>query len=487
MFQPGQKIGPYHLERPLGEGSYGVVWLAEERTGLIQRPIALKLPKDPDPDIDAIRREATTWLRAGKHPNIVQVLHADIYDGQVAIASEYIPGGSLHTWLQQAGGKAPTIDSAIEMTVGILAGLQHLHALPPKPLVHRDLKPGNVLLNGTTPLLTDFGLSRAFSSTVMTQASGTPSYMPPEAFDDRFSPQTDIWATGVTLYRMLKGELPFAQREFSALIGAILNRDPDPLPGNVPSSLAHVVFRALQKDPARRYGSAEEMREALLAAASAPIFIPSVPVVESSAARSESQWDTAPIDLARANRAPDAVSRFALPAPLPATPSPLVAQAQSTPPAHGPITITEALTAMPEPRTVGTPESITTQVDQFLRRMSRNPVTFCASLLAPIPLWSLVLPFTSLLDAKGHSDIAISLVFFTSGILSLLFARMGWHRYYQSAVDRRKKLATRFGMLGLFSGTIVPLVIVAFVIGFRNATQSPDPTESEPKDKQIRP
>ena len=101
MFQPGQKIGPYLLEKTLGEGSYGVVWLAEERTGLIQRHIALKLPKDLDPDIEAIRREAATWLRAGKHHNIVQVLHADIYDGQVAIASEYIPGGSLHSWLQQ--------------------------------------------------------------------------------------------------------------------------------------------------------------------------------------------------------------------------------------------------------------------------------------------------------------------------------------------------------------------------------------------------
>ena len=73
MFETGQKIGPYILERPLGEGSYGVVWLAEERTGLIQRQIALKLPKDADPDIDAIRREAEVWLRAGKHHNVVQV------------------------------------------------------------------------------------------------------------------------------------------------------------------------------------------------------------------------------------------------------------------------------------------------------------------------------------------------------------------------------------------------------------------------------
>ena len=159
MFQTGQKIGPYILERELGEGSYGVVWLAEERTGLIQRQVALKLPKDADPDIDAIRREAETWLRAGKHPNVVQVLHADIYDGQVAIATEYVAGGSLHSWLQRQEGRVSTVEYAVEMTCGILSGLQHLHSLPSKPLVHRDLKPGNVLLKDGAPLLTDFGLA----------------------------------------------------------------------------------------------------------------------------------------------------------------------------------------------------------------------------------------------------------------------------------------------------------------------------------------
>ncbi|HLJ57992.1 MAG TPA: protein kinase [Chthonomonadaceae bacterium] len=263
MFEAGRKIGPYVLERRLGEGSYGVVWLAGERTGLIERQVALKLPKDAEPDLEAIRREAAVWLSAGKHANVVQVLHADIYDGQVAIATEFIPGGSLQERLRRApGGVLPT-PATIEMTRGILAGLEHLHALPPKPLVHRDLKPGNVLLRGDTPLLTDFGLTRAFSSTVLTQAGGTPGYMPPEAFDDRFSPQTDIWAAGVTLYRMLKGELPFPQRDLSALVGAILGREPEPLPESVPRPVAAVIFMALMKDPDRRFGSAEEMRVAL--------------------------------------------------------------------------------------------------------------------------------------------------------------------------------------------------------------------------------
>ena len=188
MFQTGQQIGPYCLTERLGEGGYGVVWLAEEKTGLLKRSVAIKLPKDINPDLDEIRREAETWLQAGKHPNIVQVLNADIYDGQVAIASEYVPGGTLHDWMKRNGGKAPSNEEAVKMVVGILSGLEHLHKIKPRPLVHRDLKPGNVLLNGEAPLLTDFGISRVFSSTVMTRASGTPCYMPPEAFDDRLSP-----------------------------------------------------------------------------------------------------------------------------------------------------------------------------------------------------------------------------------------------------------------------------------------------------------
>src|SRR5262245_49980455 len=85
MFHSGDKIGPYTLVRELGRGAFGGVWLALWRTELWEREVALKLPLDDATDLDSIRQEAQTWLRAGNHPNVVPVLNADVYSGQVAI------------------------------------------------------------------------------------------------------------------------------------------------------------------------------------------------------------------------------------------------------------------------------------------------------------------------------------------------------------------------------------------------------------------
>ncbi len=534
MFETGQKIGPYILERPLGEGSYGVVWLAEERTGLIQRQIALKLPKDADPDIDAVRREAEVWLRAGKHHNVVQVLHADIYDGQVAIATEYISGGSLHDRLKGEAGKTADVAFAVEMTRGILAGLQHLHSVPPRPLVHRDLKPGNVLLRGDTPLLTDFGLSRAFSSTAFTQAGGTPGYMPPEAFDDRFSPQTDIWAAGVTLYRMLKGELPFPQRDLSALIGAILNKEPEPLPAWVPGPVAAVIFRALMKDPDRRYASAEEMRTALDAAlqdstagvatpstrlapipplpysapsifdftvqASSPAAnfglppshtiaapdrlmpqpganVPQVPALETRTGNSRAlEIVTAyhgagtALEERRANQDPDW--------PKPESPhAKEIAEWERRGLAHA-----EALTAVAEPPAQS--RGLTRGIDDLLRYLSGDTARYCGALIAAVPIWGVLGVISRILE-RTHLLEGVAGLLLTAGIMSVLFARLAWHRYYWLPEVKRRSAAMRYAVLGLFSGTIVPVIVVTFIVAITGATsapsETPDPDTTTPK------
>jgi serine/threonine protein kinase len=486
MFQAGQKIGPYTLDRALGEGSYGVVWLAEERTGLIQRHVALKLPKDVEPDIDAIRREAETWLRAGKHSNVVQVLHADIYDGQVAIATEYIEGGSLHERLRQQQGGPIDTRCAVEMTRGILAGLHHLHSLPPRPLVHRDLKPGNVLLRGDVPLLTDFGLTRVFSSTAFTQAGGTPAYMPPEAFDDRFSPQTDIWAAGVTLYRMLKGELPFPQREFSALIGAILNKEPDPLPVTVPWPLQAVVLRALMKDPGHRFGTAEEMRNALGRAladtagahggpiASLPAPDRRLTEFDITATRAMPQA-AAPIGPPVANRKSD----VAAPSSTPQVPALAVIER----PAPG---YSEALTAVPE--RPASPQSLTQRADDLLQRLSGNTTTFCGALLASAPIWGLYYSVDSLLERMRILDAVPTGFFLLAGSMSLIFARLGWHRYAWMPPKSRRHSAIKFAVLGFASGAIIPVIVVAFVIALSSMTGtssgSPPP---EGRDRELPP
>ncbi|MEW6735590.1 MAG: bifunctional serine/threonine-protein kinase/formylglycine-generating enzyme family protein, partial [Acidobacteriota bacterium] len=263
MPQANDRIGPYTLIRQLGRGAYGIVWLAERRSALVTTQVAIKLALDEEPDLTAIAQESQLWASLGGHPNVLPIIEADIYDGQVAIVSEYAPDGSLESWLNRQGGCAPTIEAALSMATGILAGLEHLHS---KKIIHRDLKPANILLQGETPRLADFGLARVLKGSAHSGAiAGTPAYMAPEVFDGKRSELSDLWAAGVILYQLLTGHKPFAHADLGALIGAIMLKMPDPLPAFVPLPLQEVITRALEKDPTRRYQSAQEMRTALQA------------------------------------------------------------------------------------------------------------------------------------------------------------------------------------------------------------------------------
>lgn len=263
MTEPQNKIGSYTLISKLGRGGFGVVWLAEKRTAIATTRFALKLARDQDVDIEAFKQEAVIWAQVSGHPNVLPIIEADIYDGQVVIVSEYAPGGSLQGWLQKHGGRAPSIEAAIEMATEILSGLEYLHE---QRIIHRDLKPDNILLQRDTPRLADFGIARVFKTDSHSKnLSGTFAYMAPEAFDGKRNEQTDVWSVGVILYRMLAGHLPYSQEDIASLVGAILSRDPPPLPDSVPNSLQRVVSRALKRNPAERYQSAAEMRRDLRA------------------------------------------------------------------------------------------------------------------------------------------------------------------------------------------------------------------------------
>src|SRR5262245_9555558 len=104
MPQPNDTIGPYTLVRQLGRGACGAVWLAERRTALATTRVAIKLLVDEATDLAEIARESQVWARAGGHPNVLPIIEADVYDGQVAIVSEYAPDGSLQEWLTRHGG-----------------------------------------------------------------------------------------------------------------------------------------------------------------------------------------------------------------------------------------------------------------------------------------------------------------------------------------------------------------------------------------------
>jgi serine/threonine protein kinase len=257
----GDKIGPYTLVSKLGRGAFGVVWLAERRTVITTTKAALKIPLDEDVDLETIKQEADLWVQASGHPNVLPIIEANIYDDQIVIASEFAPDGSLEVWLKQYGGKAPSIETAVEMVIGILAGLEHLHS---RHIIHRDLKPANILLQGETPRLADFGIARVLkTNNYSVTVAGTPYYMAPEAFNGKRSLQTDIWAVGVILYQLLSGRMPYAEMDMTALMAAIVTGDPEPLPTSIPESIQKVVARALDKQVTQRYKSAADMRRAL--------------------------------------------------------------------------------------------------------------------------------------------------------------------------------------------------------------------------------
>jgi serine/threonine protein kinase len=260
MFHSGDKIGPYDLIKRLGRGGFGEVWLAEKRTSLSTTRFALKLPSDDDVRPDVIRAEADVWCSVSGHPNVLPIIEADIHDGQIVIASEFVDGGSLADHLRKNSGAAASIEEAIYLFRGILRGLSFLHA---RHVVHRDLKPENILLQEGVPRLTDFGIARILRDGPAStkQISGTISYMPPEAFEGLHSFQTDIWSAGVILYQMLTGKLPFQSDDHLTQMLAITSKDPSPLPDTVPGGLRAFIYKALSKDRARRFQSVNEMTE----------------------------------------------------------------------------------------------------------------------------------------------------------------------------------------------------------------------------------
>ena len=260
MFRASQEVGPYTLIEKLGRGGFGEVWLAEKRSELVTKKVAVKLPHEDQIDLEAIKQEAALWEQASGHPNVLPIIDAEIYEGQVVIVSEYADGGSLHQKLIDEG-KFP-LERAVELAIGVLTGLEFLHN---RRIIHRDVKPQNILLQGDSPRLADFGISRAMQTTAVSSAVvGTDAYMAPEAFEGKRTVQTDIWSVGVVLYQLLLGTLPFPQQHPSERMFAILQHDFDPLPVEIPERVRQIVSRALAKKAEHRYTEASVMREDLV-------------------------------------------------------------------------------------------------------------------------------------------------------------------------------------------------------------------------------
>jgi eukaryotic-like serine/threonine-protein kinase len=263
MLKTGQFVGPYQLIRKIGSGGFGIVWLAEKRSALVTTQYALKFPKDDSITLESIRQEIAIWAQVTGHPFILPLIEADIYDNQhVVIVTEYSSDGSLDTWLKLNRGKAPSIEAVIEIIDGILQGLEHLHRLR---IAHRDLKPSNIILQRGIPRLADFGIATLLVNSLehSDTIKGSISYLAPEAIAGKRSFQTDIWSIGIIFYLLLAGYLPFQGIDEVAVMSSIRCKEVPPLPPTIPPQLRTVVFRALEKDPKKRYASAVEMRKSL--------------------------------------------------------------------------------------------------------------------------------------------------------------------------------------------------------------------------------
>ena len=260
----------YDVERPLGSGGMGEVYLARDMT--LGRDVALKLLRSQfanDRDsAERFKREALSAARLS-HPNIVQVYdRGDTEDGTSYIAMEYVPGGTLKDRITQEG----PLDAKVAASYGYqVAGA--LGAAHDKGLVHRDIKPQNVLIteNGEAKVA-DFGIARAVSAATGSQTQtgtilGTAGYMSPEqALGKPATPKSDLYSLGVVLYEALTGGLPFTAENPIAVSMKHVNEPPVPpqaLNPTVPDGMNDVVLKLLAKDPDDRYEGAEALAEDL--------------------------------------------------------------------------------------------------------------------------------------------------------------------------------------------------------------------------------
>jgi hypothetical protein len=282
-----KQIGSYDIVRELGRGGMGVVYQAHSRT--LERQVALKLLHvgASVEDLVRLRIEARALARAA-HPNVITIhgVHEDA--GRWYLVLDLVEGPSLGELL----GKGPLESKeAARVTLGLANALAHIHA---RGLVHRDVKPSNVLMTPDgTPVLTDFGLARdtrrAGSGYTVTGAiMGTPAYMSPEqALSDwpHVDHQTDVYSLGATLYAMLAGRAPFTGALLTVLQSVIVDSPPAPSTwrASIDPDLEAICLTAMNKRPEDRYASAEEFAQALYAyLAGAPVSTRVVVVTRSA-------------------------------------------------------------------------------------------------------------------------------------------------------------------------------------------------------------
>ncbi len=254
---PGDHVGGHVVERRLGEGGMGTVYAArQEGTGALRALKVLDLTAAPD-RLARFQREAEAMARVDDHPHVVRVFGAGTDAGLAYLVLELVPGGDLASRFAEAGPLDP--DVACGLVEPLCGALAHLHA---RGILHRDLKPQNVLLDADgRPRLADFGLAAITGAEALTRTGaivGSPAYMAPEQVGGRagVDARTDVYGLGAVLYELLTGRPPFGEGCLAQVLAQVMTEPPTPVrqlaPG-VSQDLEAVCLRCLAKDPADRY------------------------------------------------------------------------------------------------------------------------------------------------------------------------------------------------------------------------------------------
>ncbi|MBI3969456.1 MAG: protein kinase [Chloroflexi bacterium] len=259
----GLVAGRYRLERLVGRGGMAEVYLAADE--LLHRPVAVKLlATHLSADAVAVERfrgEART--AAGlTHPSVVAVYDFGEANGRPFLVMEYVPGQTLEARLLQS--PHPSLDWSLPFIESVLDALAYAHAAG---VVHRDVKPANVILVDVGAIkLADFGIAQALAAATITQTGivlGSAHFIAPERLlGQRALPATDCYSVGVMLYQLATGRLPFDAESTAAIVAQQVNAPPIPPRRHrpsLPSWLEYVILRALEKDPSRRYADAAAM------------------------------------------------------------------------------------------------------------------------------------------------------------------------------------------------------------------------------------
>lgn len=251
-----KKVGRYEVENQIGHGGFASVYLGKDP--YIKRFVALKISElgNESKQQKVLERLFKEAEAAGAliHPNIVTIYDVGIETDICYIAMEYIEGNTLYQNCLPSH-KLPIVDS-LDIIIKVLHGLDYAHQ---RGVIHRDVKPSNVLLGNHGEIkIADFGLACfAELASQDTRPLGTPSYMPPEQIEGKGStPASDLFSVGIILYRLLTGEKPFDADDPEEMRQKIVNEPHIPLiakNSELPSILGSIVDRALMKDPASRY------------------------------------------------------------------------------------------------------------------------------------------------------------------------------------------------------------------------------------------